>query len=255
MADTATITLRDDETAEAYVARPQDGSEDHPGVVLYIDAFGLRPQIASMADRIASWGYVVMAPNVFHQFGNAAETSPSEPLTTPERRGAFFEGVRPRMETLFSAENREHLLNDLVSYVDAVHDLPGVSAGPVGVTGYCMGSRLAMLTAGEAAAGVAAVGGFHGGGLIVDDPMSPHHALRRAKAEFWFGHADNDGSNTPQNQRDLGAALDDAGLRHGEAVYEGAPHGYTMADTASYNEPAAERHYRDLQALLDRTLG
>lgn len=250
-----TISLGDDGAAEAYVGRPQDAAGEHPGMLLYIDAFGLRPQIAGMADRIASWGYVVMAPNVFHEFGTAAETSPPEPLTSPEKRGAFFERVRPRMESLFSAENREHLLAELASYVDALHELPGVSAGPVGVTGYCMGSRLAMLTAGTVGESVAAVGGFHGGGLVVDDPLSPHHALSRAKAEFWFGHADHDGSNTPQNQADLAAALDEAGLKHGEAVYEGAPHGYTMADTTSYNEVAAERHYRDLQALLDRTLG
>jgi carboxymethylenebutenolidase len=254
MTDMTTVRLGDDETVEAYVARPQDGSGDHPGVVLCIDALGLRSQIADMADRIASWGYVVLAPNVFHQYGTAAGTSPTEPVTTPEGRNAFFEGVRPRMEALFGAENREHLLADLASYVDVLHDLPGVSSGPVGVTGYCMGSRLAMLTAGQVGEGVAAVGGFHGGGLIVDGPLSPRHALPGARAEFWFGHADNDGSNTPENQRDLAKALDEAGLAHGEALYEGAPHGYTMADTSSYHEPSAERHYRDLRALLDRTL-
>lgn len=254
MADMTTISLGDDETAEAYVARP-DTTDDRPGVLLYMDAFGLRPQIAGMVDRIASWGYVVMAPNVLHEYGDAAETSPTEPLTSPEKAQAFFGGVGPRLQGLFSAENREHLLHDLGEYVDALHDLPGVSGGPVAVTGYCMGSRLAMLTAGQLGEGVAAVGGFHGGGLIVDDPLSPHHALTKAKAEFWFGHADNDRSNTPQNQADLAAALDEAGLTHGEAVYEGAAHGYTMADTPSYNEAAAERHYRDLHALLDRTLG
>lgn len=37
-------------------------------------------------------------------------------------------------------------------------------------------------------------------------------------------------------------------------VYEGAAHGYTMADTPMYNEGAAERHYEALFALLDRTL-
>ena len=49
-----------DGPAEAYLARPDD--DGHPGVLLYVDAIGLRPRIEEMADRIASWGYVVLAP-------------------------------------------------------------------------------------------------------------------------------------------------------------------------------------------------
>ncbi|MEO7061891.1 MAG: dienelactone hydrolase family protein, partial [Lapillicoccus sp.] len=55
-------------TAEAYVARPESGSG--PGVLFFMDAIGIRPQIVSMCDRIASWGYVVLAPNVFYRDGS-----------------------------------------------------------------------------------------------------------------------------------------------------------------------------------------
>ena len=41
-----------DGTAEAIVARPDGGT--HPGVLLWMDAIGLRPRIEEMADRIAS---------------------------------------------------------------------------------------------------------------------------------------------------------------------------------------------------------
>ena len=46
-----------DGTAEAYVAGPDDRSA--PGVLFFMDAFGLRPQIGNMLERIAGWGYTV----------------------------------------------------------------------------------------------------------------------------------------------------------------------------------------------------
>ena len=42
-------------SAEAWVSRPGDDGS-HPGVLLFMDAFGIRPQIQQMAHRIASWG-------------------------------------------------------------------------------------------------------------------------------------------------------------------------------------------------------
>jgi carboxymethylenebutenolidase len=38
------------------------------------------------------------------------------------------------------------------------------------------------------------------------------------------------------------------------AVYQGAPHGYTMADTSMYDEGASERHFTELKVLLDDAL-
>jgi carboxymethylenebutenolidase len=58
----------------------------------------------------------------------------------------------------------------------------------------------------------------------------------------------------PEQIATLDRALDDAGVRHRTELYEGAAHGYTMADTPAYDEAAAERHYRELFALLGRTV-
>lgn len=60
-------------TAEALVARPSSGGGPFPGAILYMDAFGLRPRIGDMAQRVADWGYVVLAPNVFYRDGTVAE--------------------------------------------------------------------------------------------------------------------------------------------------------------------------------------
>ena len=74
------------------------------------------------------------------------------------------------------------------------------------------------------------------------------------KAELYFGFADNDRSMTANQIAELERTLDEAGARYRSEVYEGAQHGYTMADTAAYNEAARERHFRELRALLNRTL-
>lgn len=256
MAEMITIPLPDSESCEALLARPADAaSGDLPGVLLMMDAIGLRDQIGAMADRIASWGAVVLAPNVMHQAGTVAQTRPEAPLLTAEARHAYFAAAGPRLHFLFSGENRTHLLMDLRGYADALHALPGVSEGPIGITGYCMGARLAMLLAGELGEGVAAVGGFHGGNLVTDDELSPHLALPASRAEYWFGHAENDASNTPEQQQVLDDALSQAGLVHGAQQYPGAPHGFTMADTANHHRPSEELHWRHLQALFARTLG
>ncbi len=235
--------------ADAYFARP-DGPDRVPGVLLFIDAIGLRPQIETMADRIASWGYAVLAPNVFYRDGDAAATSPDGPLDTPEARERFMGAAMGRVGRL----TPELSGPDTGAYIEALLAQPGVH-GPIGVTGYCMGARLATRAAIDHPETVAACGGFHGGRLATDEPDSIHLGLPSARAEFVYGHADHDRSMPPEAVQRLGDALAAAGLRHTNTIYPGAPHGYTMADTSSYQEAGAERHYAELEALLARTIG
>ncbi len=237
-----------DGTAEAWLATPGDGGT-HPGVLVLMDAIGLRPRIHDMADRIASWGYVVLAPNVFYREGTTAETSPDGQLDTDEKRAAFFAAAMPRTQRL----TPEQALPDIAAYLDALTDRPDVTA-PVGVVGYCMGARLAVRAACAHPDVVAACAGFHGGGLATDAPDSPHLGLRHAQARFVFGHADHDRSMDAAAVARLHDALDTAGLDAVNEVYAGARHGYTMADTAVFDEAATERHFAELQELLDDSL-
>lgn len=237
-----------DGTAEAYVARPDSG--EHPGVLLFIDAIGLRPRIHEMADRIASWGYVVLAPNLFYRDGRAEDLAPKGDLRQPGEREKFFAVAGPRIGGLTT----ERVQADNDTYLAALRDLDGVSGGPVGAVGYCMGARIAMRVAGAHPEAVGAVGGFHGGGLAIDAPDSPHLSLATARAEFVFGHADNDASMGPEAVETLGRALKDAGLTAVNEVYAGARHGYSMSDTSSYDEAACERHFAALRALFTRAL-
>jgi carboxymethylenebutenolidase len=234
----------DDGIADAYLARP-DG-EGHPAVLLVVDAFGLRPQIERMADRIAAQGFVVLAPNVFYRSGRAPVV-PLDGLGDPEQRASVFERVMPLIREL----TPERIVRDGGAYLDRLEQ---AGRGPVAITGYCMGGRAAWRIAAAYPERVAALGGFHVGGLVTDDDDSPHRSAGSLAAEVYLGHADNDRSMTPEQIAEVERALDAAGVRYRSELYRGAAHGYTMADTPAYDEAAAERHYTELFALLERSL-
>ena len=207
-----TLTMPDGD-AEAYLATAPEGGQA-PGVLFVIDAIGLRPRIEEMADRIASWGYTVLAPNVFYRDGAAADLAPQGDLREAGEREAFMPGAMQRVRGLTA----DLLARDLPAYLSALRSQPATTG--------------------------------HGGGLVTDEPDSPHLALRTARVAFAFGHADNDGSMPPEAVEALGAALSDAGLQSVNEVFAG-PHGYSMSDTAMYDEESAERHVASLRTLLD----
>jgi carboxymethylenebutenolidase len=235
-----------DGVADAYLTRP-DADGEYPGVLFVIDAFGLRPRIQEMADRIAGQGYVVLAPNALYRAGRAP-VLPMPDFTDPDNRTGFMQSVRPIIEQL----TPDAISRDGEAYLDF---LSTTATGPVGITGYCMGARVGWRIAAAYPDRVGALGGFHGGGLVTDAANSPHRSAGQLKAEVYFGHADQDANMNPEQIGTLNDALDKAGVPHRAEVYEGALHGYTMSDTAVYNEAACERHFTELFALLDRTLG
>jgi carboxymethylenebutenolidase len=236
-----------DGVADALLVAP-DEDASHPGVLFIMDAFGLRPRIAQMAERIAERGYVVLAPNVFYRAGRTP-VLPVPDFGDPEARAGFMREVRPLMEQL----TPERLAGDGAAYLDRLAE---VAPGPAAITGYCMGGRVAWRIAAAHPDRVAAVGAFHAGGLVTDAPESPHRSAAKLRdVELYFGHADNDRSMTADDIAELERALDEAGARYRSELYDGAAHGYTMADTAAYDESAAERHFTELFGLLDRTFG
>ena len=234
-----------DGVADAYLTLP-DGGERHPGVLFIMDAYGLRPRIEEMADRIAGRGYVVLAPNVFYRAGRSP-VIPLPDFSDEAARGEFFGQVRPLMAEL----TPERIAADGAAYLD---ELAKHADGPVAITGYCMGVRLGIRISAAHPDRVAALAGFHGGGLVTDDTYSPHKAVGSLRAELYLGHADNDRSNSPEQIAALDTVLDGAGVTHTTEVYAGAAHGYTMSDTPAYDEPATERHFIALFDLLDRAL-
>jgi carboxymethylenebutenolidase len=238
----------EDGTADAYLVHPDDDAA-HPAVLFYMDAFGLRHHLKAMADRLAGAGYTVLVPNLFHRTKRTPVFDLPDFIDT-EARPDLWDQILPVMLSLTPAL----AMRDAEAYLGWLADCPRAAAGPVGVTGYCMGARLALMTAGTFPERVAAAAGFHGGRLATDAPDSPHLAAPRITGEVYFGHADNDPSLPPEQIDLLDKALTEAGVRHRTEVYTGAAHGYTQADTAAYDAEATERHWAALLDLFDRAL-
>ena len=236
-----------DGTADAYLAHPDDGAA-HPAVLGFMDAFGLRPQLRSMADRLAAEGYTVLVPNVFHRHGRAPLFD-LPAFIDPGARPELFQRIVPVMQALTS----DLAMRDAGAFLSWLDGHSAVADGPVALTGYCMGARLSLLTAGTYPDQVAAAAGFHGGRLATDTPDSPHLVAGKVTAELYFGHADQDPSLPEEQIERLEEALTSAGVRHRCEVYTGAPHGFTQADTASYHQEGDERHWSALLDLLKRT--
>ncbi|MCX4816050.1 dienelactone hydrolase family protein [Streptomyces sp. NBC_01239] len=244
---TAVDIPTEDGIADAYLVHPGD-ERPRPAVLLYQDAFGLRPHLKSMADRLAEAGYTVLVPNVFYRNGRAPVVELPE-FIDPHERPEIFEKVGPLLMGL----TPDLVERDAGAYLQWLAESPLVADGPVAITGYCLGARLALYTAGAYPDRVAAAAGFHGGRLATDDPTSPHLAAEHITAEVYFGHADQDPSLPEDQIKRFEDALTAAGVRHRCEVYPGAQHGYTQADTSSYNAEADEKHWVALLDLLDRT--
>lgn len=145
-----------DGVSDAYLTHPDTGGS-HPGVLFYMDAFGLRPHLREMADRLASAGYTVLVPNVFYRHGRAPVVELPE-FIDPAARPEIFERIFPIMQSL----TPELAMRDAEAYLRWLGDCPQSTGGPLGITGYCMGAGLALRTAGTHPTRVAAAAGFHG---------------------------------------------------------------------------------------------
>ncbi|GIF09586.1 dienelactone hydrolase family protein [Actinoplanes siamensis] len=237
-----------DGVSDGYFVKP-DGPGPYPGIVMFMDAFGVRPRLREMADRVAEQGYAVLLPNLFYRGGRSPLVDPAD-LNDPDRRGAAFGRLMPLMQQLTA----DRVVADTRAYLDFLAAQEGVAPGPAGAVGYCMGGRNALIAMAALPERIAVLGSFHAGRVVTEDADSPHLAVGPITGEVYFGHADNDGSMTPEHVKALEEALASAGVTYTSEVYEGAPHGYTMSDTAMYHEGAEKRHWAALFPLLDRNL-
>lgn len=217
-----------------------------PGVVHLPDGIGLRESHRRMAQRLADDGYTVLLPNIYYRTA----------------RGSFFEGkvdfaeekTRTRFAELTRPLDAAAMERDGSAYVDFLDTQAGVSEGPMGVVGFCFTGSFAMRIAAARPDRIAAAASFHGGSLVRDDDTSPHRILPRIRARLLFGHAHEDRSMPAESIATFEEALAAWGGRYESDTFR-ARHGWTVPDSAAYDEAEAERAYAKLRALFDSTLG
>lgn len=222
-----------------------DGAGRWPAVVLYMDAFGVRPALVGMAERLASNGYVVAVPNLYYR----------TPFAPFDPRAVAAEGPeRDRFKSMIATINQGMVMRDTQAVLEWLDGHGPVRPGPFGALGYCMGGGYALSAAGTFPDRFSVAASFHGGSLATDKPDSPHRLAHQMRARVYIGAAEIDASFPPDQQARLAEALTAAGVRHTLEVYPGAKHGFAVTGHVVYDQDASELHWRRLVALLAETL-
>jgi carboxymethylenebutenolidase len=242
-----------DGTCDAAFIHPATGS--HPGVLIWPDAFGLRPTMRNIGKRIAAEGYSVLVPNPFYRVGKAPMFE--NPSTFDLQNQADMAKVKSLMASVNAPGAAEKDARAYIAFMDAQRQVNVTKK--IGTQGYCMGGRLVVETAAALPDRVGAGASFHGGGLVTDQPDSPHLLAPRIKARMYFGVASNDDQRQPDAKDQLKAAFAKARVPAEIDVYP-AKHGWCVPDMPPeggapiYNEAEAERAWRKLVALYKRAL-
>jgi carboxymethylenebutenolidase len=235
-----------DGTCNAVLIHPATGS--YPGVLIWADAFGLRPGLREMGKRLAAEGYTVLVPNPFYR---VARDPGLDPKVFDRAK------ITPLMASVNAPGNPE---KDAVAYIQYLDAQPQVNkAKKIGTQGYCMGGPLVMRTAAVMPDRVGAGGSFHGGGLVAMrpdgtlNPESPHLLIPKMRARMLVAVAANDDKQQPDAKDKLREAFAAAKVPAEVEVFP-AQHGWCMADTTVYSAAEAERAWQKLLALYKTAL-
>jgi carboxymethylenebutenolidase len=239
------ITMREG-SCQGFLYCPE-GDGRWPGVLVFTDIGGIRAANQELAARLATQGYAVLLPNVFYRTGRIPLQPALRTLTTDEAK-------KQRMAELTQPLTPEAMEDDASAYVSFLRSQDCAREGKMAVVGYCFTGKMAVHTAAAQPNIIAAAASFHGGGLINDTPASPHLTLPRIKAHLYFGHATNDRSMPEEAIARLDLALEKWGGKYESEIYKDAYHGWTSADSPTYNAAQAESALRKLTQLLRETL-
>jgi carboxymethylenebutenolidase len=238
---------------DAALVHPQ-GRGRWPAVILFVDAFGLRPAMKDMARRLAQDGYTVLVPNPYYRSTKAPGLAPGFSFSNPDDR--------QKLAALRAPLTAEAVAADAAAYLAFLDSQPAVNThAKAGVFGYCMGGPMTLRAAAARPERIGAGASFHGGGLVTDQPDSPHLLVPKITAQYYFGVAANDDAADPQAKTKLREAFGAAGLEAKIEVYDGCLHGWCVKDMPLspdgkqiYNEAQAERAWNELIALYKRAV-
>jgi carboxymethylenebutenolidase len=242
-----------DGTCDAAFIHPATGA--FPGVLLWPDAFGLRPWTREMGRRLAAEGYSVLVPNPFYRVSKAPFTDASG---FDFKNEAQMAKLKTLMGSVGAPGNAEKDAAAYVAFLDAQKEIE--KSKKIGTQGYCMGGPLVMRTAASQADRIGAGASFHGGGLVTDKPDSPHLLAPRIKGRMYIAIAGNDDQKQPDAKDKLKEAFAAAKVPAEIEVYSESLHGWCMKDMPAregkpiYNPPDAERAWGKLLALYKAAL-
>ena len=226
-------TLHVDGSMRCYVTDPA-GTGPFPAVVVIMHAGGVDEFVRTMTDRIAEAGFVGLAPDLYHR---EDPNSSDDPLT--------------RMGRLRDA----NIVRDVQAAIAHLGTLPNVRAGRTGITGFCMGGRVAYLMAAHSPELKAAVV-FYGGNTMRPwgEGPAPFDLSERIGCPVLGLFGEEDGNPNPADVAKIDAELTRLGKPHEFHSYAGAGHGFMAEGRPNHRLEAAEDAWRRCTGWFDRFL-
>lgn len=216
MSEQATIsTLDGSGSFGAYVARPADAPK--AAIVVIQEIFGVNRGIRQKCDKLAAEGYLAIAPDLFWRLKPGIELD-------PDVESEFNEAL-----DWMGKFDQDAGIRDIQATINHVRDAEGVSK--VGCVGYCLGGRLAYMTA--ARTDIDASVGYYGVGI--DGLLGEKEAIANP---LMLHIPTEDGFVDKATQAAMHAGLDD----HDKATlhdYEGLDHGFATEIGKRRDEAAA----------------
>jgi len=200
----------------------------------------------AVGERLATYGYLVLLPDLYYRSGPYAPMNAKTVFIDPEQR-------RILMERFMSRATLPNIMSDTAAFLDFLSQQPDVRPGGAATTGYCMGGAASLAAAGTYPDRIVAAASYHGGRLATDAPESPHRLAPKIKARVYIAGAIEDSSFPDDMKARLDSALLAAGVDHVIETYP-ARHGWVLRDTPAYDKAAEERHWQTLTRLLEETL-
>ncbi len=203
-----------------YASVPSGGGP-FPAVIVSQHGGGVDQFIRDMADRLAEAGFAAVAPNLFHRFTE-------EQLNN--RTG--------RIQHLSDPE----IVADINATVDWLRSHPAILPERIGITGFCMGGRVAWLGA-AANRHIKAAVPYYGGNIFVtwgageQTPFEMASGIR-CPVLFHFGEIDENPSQDDRDRLDLELAR--LGVEHRFHTYAGADHAFMDYTGLRYQREASE---------------
>ena len=227
-----------DGIADAFFAYPAKGK--HAAVLVWPDILGLRDSFKDKARQLAQAGYAAVVVNHYYRSAKAPVLPVGASFTDPAIRAA----VAPMGKVL----NPATYASDGKAFVAWLDRQPQVDTRrKIGTVGHCMTGGATIRTA-AASERIGVAASMHGGGLVTDAPDSPHKLLGSTRATLLIAIAQNDDAREPTAKNALRAACDAARLPCEIEVYP-ANHGWTVADSPSFDAPQAKRAFQRQLAM------
>lgn len=213
------LKVSDGTVMSAYVSRPQSAG-NHPGIIVFQEAFGVNGYIRDVADRFAREGFTAIAPELYHRSGPGFEGSYTDFPSTQKHIGAM---------------TADGLEADIKSAYDWLSGDSQTDSRKIFSVGFCMGGRVSFHA--DTILPLAASVSFYGGGIaqgLLDRAKDLHAPILL----FWGGL---DKHILPEHTRAVEDALRAAGKEFGSVTFSYADHGFFCDQRGSYNEKAAKQ--------------